>query len=99
MQTPYFIKLPACTRKHLNINITNTGKGNERIPPDGFDMAALENYCPRASLQGDVRYCLNAVSHPSGCFLILSLRRGYFCGVGAVFRIRISFRSPAVGRV
>ena len=73
---------------------------NERIPPDGFDMVALENYCPRASLRGDVGIpLLNAVSHPSGCFLILSLRRGYFCGVGAVFRIRISFRSPAVGRV
>ena len=55
LQTPYKIKLPACTRKHLNINITDTGKGNnrrwqaqadnecnERIPPDGFDMAALE---------------------------------------------------------
>ena len=27
---------------------------NERIPPDGFDMAALENYCPRASPRGDV---------------------------------------------
>ena len=26
----YKIKLPACTRKHLNINVTNTGKGNNR---------------------------------------------------------------------
>ena len=55
LQTPYKIKLPACTRKHLNINVTNTGKGNnrrwqaqadsecnERIPPDGFDMTTLE---------------------------------------------------------
>ena len=67
LQTPYFIKLPACTRKRLNINITDTGKGNNRrwqapggqrgqraIPPDGFDMAALENSCPLASLRGDV---------------------------------------------
>ena len=62
LQTPYQIKLTACTRKHLNINITDTGKGkpqadsegNERIPPDGFDMAALENRCPRASLQGGI---------------------------------------------
>ena len=30
LQTPYEIKLPACTRKHLNINITDTGKGNNR---------------------------------------------------------------------
>ena len=30
LQTPYKIKLPACTRKHLNINVTNTGKGNNR---------------------------------------------------------------------
>ena len=30
LQTPYFIKSPACTRKHLNINITDTGKGNNR---------------------------------------------------------------------
>ena len=56
LQTPYKIKLPACTRKHPNINVTNTGKGNnrrckpqadsegnERIPPDGFDMTALES--------------------------------------------------------
>ncbi|MEE0506897.1 MAG: hypothetical protein ACLS4X_03860 [Ruminococcus callidus] len=27
---------------------------NERIPPDGFDTAALENCCPRASPRGDV---------------------------------------------
>ena len=67
LQTPYKIKLPACTRKHLNINITDTGKGNnrrwqaqadnecnERIPPDGFDMSALENCCPQASPRGDV---------------------------------------------
>ena len=27
---------------------------NERIPPDGFDMAALENCCPQSSLRGDV---------------------------------------------
>ena len=27
---------------------------NERIPPDGFDMAALENYCPQSSLRSDV---------------------------------------------
>ena len=26
----------------------------ERIPPDGFDMAALENHCPQASPRGDV---------------------------------------------
>ena len=30
LQTPYKIKLPACTRKHPNINVTNTGKGNNR---------------------------------------------------------------------
>ena len=30
LQTPYQIKLTACTRKHLNINITGTGKGNNR---------------------------------------------------------------------
>ena len=30
LQTPYEIKLTACTRKHLNINITDTGKGNNR---------------------------------------------------------------------
>ena len=30
LQTPYLIKSPACTRKHLNINITDTGKGNHR---------------------------------------------------------------------
>ncbi|WP_462335160.1 hypothetical protein, partial [Ruminococcus callidus] len=30
LQTPYFIKSPACTRKRLNINITDTGKGNNR---------------------------------------------------------------------
>ncbi|WP_443721418.1 hypothetical protein, partial [Ruminococcus callidus] len=27
---------------------------NERIPPDDFDTAALENCCPRASPRGDV---------------------------------------------
>ena len=133
LQTPYKIKLPTCTRKLLNTNITDTGKGNhrrwqatggqrgkransagrfrhgsprkytsrvnpstslqnavknkvyrlhrktpeyqhyryrqgqlsalasprrtaryERIPPDGFDTAALENHCPRASPRGDV---------------------------------------------
>ena len=27
---------------------------NERIPPNGFDAAALENCCPRASPRGDV---------------------------------------------
>ena len=67
LQTPYEIKLTACTGKHLNINITDTGKGNNRrwqapggqrgqraIPPDGFDMAALENCCPQASSRGDV---------------------------------------------
>ena len=27
---------------------------NERIPPDGFGVAALENYCPRASPRGNV---------------------------------------------
>nr|WP_181976980.1 hypothetical protein [Ruminococcus callidus] len=30
LQTPYEIKLPTYTRKHLNINVTNTGKGNNR---------------------------------------------------------------------
>ena len=30
LQTPYEIKLTACTGKHLNINITDTGKGNYR---------------------------------------------------------------------
>ena len=30
LQTPYEIKSPTCTRKHLNINITDTGKGNNR---------------------------------------------------------------------
>ncbi|MFR8364454.1 MAG: hypothetical protein ACLVBQ_05995 [Ruminococcus callidus] len=67
MQTPYKIKLPACTRKHLNITLpiparATIGVGkpqadsecNERIPPDGFDMAALENCCPQASSRGDV---------------------------------------------
>ncbi|MBS6595750.1 MAG: hypothetical protein KH326_01625 [Ruminococcus callidus] len=29
-------------------------EGNERIPPDGFGVAALENCCPRASPRGDV---------------------------------------------
>ena len=61
------IKLTTCTGKHLNANITDTGKGNNRrwqapggqrgqraIPPNGFDMAALENRCPRASLQGGI---------------------------------------------
>ena len=55
LQTPYLRNLTTCTRKHLNINVTNTGKGNnrrwqaqadsecnERIPPDGFDMTTLE---------------------------------------------------------
>ena len=78
LQTPYEIKLPACTRKHLNINITDTGKGNNRrwqapggqrgqraIPPDGFDMAALENYCPRASLRGDVGIALTPYLTPA----------------------------------
>ena len=27
---------------------------NKRIPPDGFDMSALENCCPQASSRGDV---------------------------------------------
>ncbi|WP_455254756.1 hypothetical protein [Ruminococcus sp.] len=78
LQTPYLIKSPACTRKHLNINITNTGKGNNRrwqapggqreqraIPPDGFDMAALENSCPRASLRGDVGITLTPYLTPA----------------------------------
>ena len=30
LQTPYEIKSPACTKKHLNTNITDTGKGNNR---------------------------------------------------------------------
>ncbi|ERJ89148.1 hypothetical protein RUMCAL_03012 [Ruminococcus callidus ATCC 27760] len=30
LQTPYQIKLTACTRKHQNINTANTGKGNNR---------------------------------------------------------------------
>ena len=30
LQTPYEIKSPACTKKHLNTNITDTGKGNHR---------------------------------------------------------------------
>ena len=30
LQTPYEIKLPTYTRKRLNINVTNTGKGNNR---------------------------------------------------------------------
>ena len=67
LQTPYKIKLPACTRKHLNITLpiparATIGVGkpqadsecNKRIPPDGFDMAALENHCPQASPRGDV---------------------------------------------
>ena len=29
-------------------------EGNERIPPDGFDMSALENCYPQASPRGDV---------------------------------------------
>ena len=31
---------------------------NERIPPDGFDMTALENYCSLASPRGDVGIAL-----------------------------------------
>ena len=133
LQTPYKIKSPICTKKHLNINITDTGKDNnrrwqapggqrgkransagrfrhgsprkytsrvnpstslqnavknkvhrlhrktpeyqhyryrqgqppalashrrtarnERIPPDSFDMAALENCCSQSSLRGNV---------------------------------------------
>ena len=67
MQTPHQIKLPACTRKHLNITLpiparATIGVGkpqadsecNERTSPDGFDMAALENHCPQASSRGDV---------------------------------------------
>ena len=30
LQTPYKIKSPICTKKHLNINITDTGKDNNR---------------------------------------------------------------------
>ena len=30
LQTPYEIRSPTYTRKHLNINITNTGKGSNR---------------------------------------------------------------------
>ena len=112
LQTPYFIKSPACTRKHLNINITDTGKGNNRRwqAPGGqrgqransagrFRHGCTRKLLPSGKPAGRCGHHLNAVSHPSGCFLILSLRRGYFCGVGTVFRIRISFRSPAVGRV
>ena len=56
LQTPYQIKLTACTRKHLNITLpiqarATSGVGkpkadserNERIPPDGFGVAALES--------------------------------------------------------
>ncbi|MEE0506805.1 hypothetical protein [Ruminococcus callidus] len=35
-------------------------EGNERIPPDGFDMAAPENYCPRANV-GIAPYILKRV--------------------------------------
>ena len=35
-------------------------EGNERIPPDGFDMAAPENYCPRANV-GITSYILKRV--------------------------------------
>ena len=38
-------------------------------------------------------------THTSGCFLILSLRRGYFFGVADTFSMRMMRRSPAVGRV
>ena len=172
LQTPCEIKSPTCIRKRLNINITDTGKGNHRrwqapggqreqransagqfrhgsprkLLPSGksagrcghplhiprnltyqkdfkgsywqpalasprrtaratSDSAGrFRHGCTRKLLlsgksAGRCGHRLNAVSHTSGCFLILSLRRGYFCGVGAVFRIRISFRSPAVGRV
>ena len=67
LQTPYKIKLPACTRKHLNITLPIPARAtigvvkpqadsecNERIPPDGFDMSALENCYPQASPRGDV---------------------------------------------
>nr|WP_181976853.1 hypothetical protein [Ruminococcus callidus] len=30
LQTPYEIKSPTYTKKNLNINITDTGKGNTR---------------------------------------------------------------------
>ena len=30
LQTPYLRNLTTCTRKHLNINTTNTGKGSNR---------------------------------------------------------------------
>ena len=114
LPTPCEIKSPTCIRKRLNINITDTGKGNNRrwqVPGGQRGQRAnsagrFRHGCTRKLLSSGKpaercghRLLLNAVSHPSGCFLILSLRRGYFCGVGAVFRIRISFRSPAVGRV
>ena len=48
------IKVTRLHQKTPEYHITDTGKGNERIPPDGFDMAALENCCPQASSRGDV---------------------------------------------
>ena len=55
LQNAVKIRFTVCTGKHLNINITDTGKGNYRrwqatggqrvqraILPDGFGMAALE---------------------------------------------------------
>ena len=33
-------------------------EGNERIPPDGFGVAALENCCPQASPRGDAGIAL-----------------------------------------
>ena len=53
LQTPYKIKLPHLHKKTLEYqhcqSTTGVGKpqadseGNERIPPDGFDMVALEH--------------------------------------------------------
>ena len=61
LQTPYQIKLTACTRKHLNINITDTGKGNNRRwqAPGG-------QRGQRANSAGRFRHDCTRKSPPSG---------------------------------
>ena len=67
LQTPYEIKLPHLHKKILEYQHCKYRQGQqpalasprrtaryERISPDDFDMAALENCCPRTSLRGDV---------------------------------------------
>ena len=67
LQTPYKIKVTRLHQKAPEYQHYRYRQGqqsalasprrtvrNERIPPDGFDMAALENCCPQASSRGDV---------------------------------------------